>query len=155
MSQIHAEASSIIDGRPEEIYAILADYHKGHPAILPKPYFTELTVKEGGTGAGTVIRVGMKVMGVERTYEMEVSEPEPGRVLVETDKEAGVVTSFTVEPLNDGQQARVTIATDVEASPGFAGFIEKLISPSVSRRIYKKELQQLAEYIRSKATPDT
>lgn len=155
MSQIHSEASIVINGRPEEIYAILADYHKGHPAILPKPYFTELTVKTGGTGAGTVIRVGMKVMGVERTYQMEVSEPEPGRVLVEADKEAGVTTSFTLDPINDGQQTRVSIATDTIASPGFTGFMEKLVNPPISRRIYKKELQQLADYVRRKAAPDT
>ena len=155
MSQIHCEASTIIDGQPDEIYAILADYHKGHPAILPKPYFTELTVTTGGKGAGTVIRVGMKVKGVERNYQMEVTEPEPGRVLVETDKEAGVITFFTVDPVGNGRQTRVTIATDMDASPGFMGFIEKLVNPPVTRYIYKKELQQLADYVLSKAAPDT
>lgn len=155
MSQIHAEASDIIDARPEEVYAILVDYHEGHhPAILPQPYFTELAIEKGGKGAGTVIRVRMKVFGVERTYHLEVSEPEPGRVLVEADKDAGVTTTFTVEPVNDGRQTRVTIATDLTASPGFTGFMEKIVNPPISRHIYKKELRQLAAYVRSKGMSD-
>ncbi|MCI0395068.1 MAG: SRPBCC family protein [Chloroflexi bacterium] len=147
MSQIHVEASAVINARPEKIYGILSDYRVGHPAILPKPYFTELTVEEGGQGAGTVMRVRMKVMGVEVAYHLVVSEPEPGRVLVETDEAAGVVTTFTVEPLNGGQQSRVTIATDMRASPGLRGFMEKLMNPPVTRRIYRQELENLAEYV--------
>lgn len=154
MTRIYIEASAIIDARPEEVYPILADYHEGHPAILPKPYFVDLIVEEGGQGAGTVIRVLMKVLGVERTYRMEVSEPEPGRVLVETDRDAGVTTTFTVEPLDDGKQARVTIATDMTASPGLMGLIEKWLNPPISRLIYKKELQQLADYVRSRTGPN-
>ena len=151
MSLIHAEASHVIDARPEQIYAILSDYHEGHPAILPKPYFTELTVEKGGTGAGTVIRVGIKVLGLERTYHMIVSEPEPGRVLVETDIDTGQTSTFTVEPLNGGTQSRVTIATDFKGSPGFAGFMEKWLNPPITRRIFKKELRQLADYVRHKS----
>jgi hypothetical protein len=37
---IHAEASMVIDARPEEIYAVVSDYRVGHPAILPRQYFT-------------------------------------------------------------------------------------------------------------------
>lgn len=147
MSQIHVEASAVINARPEKIYGVLSDYRVGHPAILPKPYFTELTVEEGGQGAGTVMRVRMKVMGVEVAYHLVVSEPEPGRVLVETDEAAGVVTTFTVEPLNGGQQSRATIATDMRASHGLRGFMEKLMNPPVTRRIYRQELQNLAEYV--------
>jgi hypothetical protein len=151
MSQLHIEASDIINARPDEVYAILSNYHEGHhPAILPKPYFTELDIERGGQGAGTVIRVGMKVLGVERTYHLEVSEPEPGRVLVEADEAAELTTTFTVEPLNDGQQSRVTIATDMPAASGFMGFVEKLVNPPVTRYIYRKELKQLDEWVRGK-----
>lgn len=153
MSQIHAEASDVIDARPEEIYAVLSDYRVGHPAILPKPYFTELMVEQGGQGAGTVIRFGMNVMGVKRVYRGVVSEPQPGRVLVEVYPEAGVVTTFTVEPLNGGKHSRVTIATDVEASPGVMGLVEKMMNPPILRRIFKKELRQLADYVRTGSAP--
>ena len=148
MSQIHAEASAIIDARPEEIYAILSDYHEGHPAILPKAYFAELTVEKGGKGAGTIIRVGMNVMGVKRTYRMVVSEPEPGRVLVEADEEAGVVTTFTIDP--SGNQSRVTISTNAKASPGLMGWLERLVNPPITRHIFKKQFRLLVDYVRSK-----
>lgn len=148
MGQIHTEVSDIIPARPEVVYAVLADYRVGHPAILPKPYFTELQVEQGGQGAGTIVRTRMVVMGVERIFKLTVSEPEPGRVLKEVDEQAGVVTVFTVEPIHGGQHARVTIATDARASPGLMGVMEKLLNPPLTRRIYKQELQQLAEYVR-------
>jgi hypothetical protein len=150
MSLIHVEVSDIIDSRPEVLYAIFADYRESHPAILPKPYFTDLTVEQGGIGAGTVIQVHMAVMGVKKNYRFVVSEPEPGKVLVEKDEAAGVVTSFIIEPLNGGNKSRVTIATDSRPSPGIAGMMEKVLNPPISRRIYKQELRQLAEYARRK-----
>lgn len=151
MSQIHISATSVINAPPEQVYAIFADYHQAHPAILPKPYFTDLVVEKGGYGAGTLIRVEMEVFGVKQTYHMEVSEREPGRVLVETDKAVGMVTTFTVDPLNHGQQAQVTIASESPASPGLKGIMEKLFNPPIARYIYKKELGQLAEYVRRQA----
>lgn len=150
MSQIHVEETHVIDARPQDVYAVLRNYHTDHPAIVPKPYFQEVKVEHGGEGAGTVILVRMKVMGVERVFRMEVTEPEPGRVLVETDHVAGVVTTFTVDGLNEGKQSRVTIASDSRPSAGLAGWMEKRISPPITRRIYKKELQQLADYVRSR-----
>ncbi len=146
MTTIHAESAAVIDARPEDVLAVLRDYHTGHPAVLPKPYFEECTVLEGGTGAGTVLRVRMNVMGAKRQYRMVVSEPEPG-LLVETDADAGVVTSFRVESLNDGQQARVTITTDSQASAGIMGWIERLMVPPATRRIYQQELAQLNDYL--------
>jgi hypothetical protein len=153
MTPIHAEVTHMIDARPEDVYAIFTDYREAHPAILPKPYFTDLSVEQGGTGAGTVITVRMKVLGMERVYHLTVSEPQPGRVLVETDPDAGVVTTFTVEPMDGGTRSRVTIASDSQISPGFAGLMERLISPAVTRRIYHAELAQVADYIRHRSVP--
>lgn len=150
MSEIHAEATAIIDARPEEVYAVFADYHVGHPAILPKPPFTKLTIEEGGKGAGTVVLVGMKVMGKEQVIRGVVTEPEPGRKLVESYPDSGIVTSFTVDPVNDGLQSRVIIATDAKTSSGLQGFIERLLFPSFLSRVYKTELRQVEEYLRSK-----
>ena len=149
MKPIVVEASDVIQAPAAKVYAVLADYREGHPAILPKPYFRDLTVEKGGRGAGTVIRVNMEVMGLEQRYHMAVSEPEPGRVLVERDAAAGVTTTFTVSPLNGGSRSLVTIATESRPSPGLRGLVERLINPSVARRIYKQELKQLAEYMRS------
>lgn len=143
MSQYHASATAVIEAPAERVYSILADYQVGHPAILPKPAFTGLSVEQGGHGAGTVIVSRMKVMGSERTFRMTVTEPQPGRVLVESD--ATTTTTFSVEPLG-AAQCRVTIVTDTQTSPGFAGWIERLVSPPFLRRLYRQELQNLADY---------
>ncbi len=150
MNQIHVEASSVICAPCEQVYAVLADYDKGHHDILPRPYFVEMTVEEGGQGAGTVILIHMKVMGTATTYRMVVSEPEPGRVLVEADENAGVVTTFTVDPLKSKTQSRLTIATDLRASPGIKGLFERFFTPVITRGIYKKELRNIAAYLRDK-----
>ncbi|HTP07633.1 MAG TPA: SRPBCC family protein [Anaerolineae bacterium] len=148
MNLIHAEVSAVIEARPEKVYAILADYRVSHPAILPKAYFTDLTVEQGGQGAGTVARAQMKVMGTEMTYHLIASEPQPGRVLMEKDNELGVTTTFTVDPLNGGSQSRVTSATAAAVSPSIKGRLEQLFNPLVMRRIYRQELRQLAAYVR-------
>ena len=152
MSTIHVEATQVINARPEEIYAVLSDYRVAHPAILPKPYFTDLVVEKGGQGAGTVTRVLMKVWGTEFKYHQIVSEPEPGRVLVETDLETGQFTKFIFEPLNGGTQTRLTIASEFPASQGFKGFMEKLMQPPVARGIYMKEMANIAQYVQTRRT---
>ena len=91
-------------------YAIIADYRDGHPRIIPKPPFGELIVEKGGVGAGTVIRFTMKIMGRWMTSRSEISEPEPGRVLVETDLDGKAVSTFIVEPAGDA--TKVTITTE-------------------------------------------
>ena len=147
MSNIQVRAAADIDGRPAEIYAVLSDYRVGHPAIVPKQYLKELLVEKGGQGAGTVIRFTMTVMGREYSYHQAISEPEPGRVLCETDLDTGLVTTFTLDPLNGGLQTRLTIATTFKASPGFKGFMEKIFQPPVMRGMYKKELREIQNYI--------
>lgn len=83
-NQIHVvTASALIPARRERVYNILANYREGHPRILPKQ-FSNLVVEQGGLGAGTVIRFQMSVFGRKQTFRAEISEPEPGRVLVET-----------------------------------------------------------------------
>lgn len=149
---IHVAVTQTIDAPAEQVYAVLSDYHIGHPAILPKPYFKDLTVEQGGRGAGTVFRTNMEVMGVKRSYYMTVTEPQPGRILVEEDTNVGTRTTFTVEPIEDGRKTRLTIATDARLAPGFAGLMERLINPPVMRRIYKQEIAQIETYLRQKRT---
>ncbi|MBZ0307342.1 MAG: hypothetical protein K8I82_14845, partial [Anaerolineae bacterium] len=61
---------------------------------------------------------------------------------------AGIVTTFTVETVSGGEQSLVTIATDFRASPGIKGLLERLMNPPITRRIYRQELQLLADYVR-------
>lgn len=149
---VQVAVTDVVDVRPELVWDILIDYQDKHPNILPKQYFTELFVEKGGQGAGTEIRVGMNVMGAKRVFHMVVSEPEPGRVLVETDKATGLKTTFTVEPMADGNQSQVTIATELQIRAGISGFFEKLVIVPVTRRIFRKQLKQLASYAFSLAT---
>lgn len=147
MGAFSVEESAVIDAQPAAVYAVLADYRRHHPRILPPQYFTGLEVEQGGIGAGTVIRVGMRALGRAVAYRLTVSEPEPGRVLVEADRAAGVVTTFTVEPVDGGQRARVRIATAWAPKRGLRGLGERLLNPPVARRIYRQELRQLAAYL--------
>ena len=151
MSTYQAEASHIIPVPPAQVYAIISDYNDGHQAILPRRYFTEMIVTEGGQGAGTVIIVHMNVFGMRVTYNMKITEPEPGRVLQETDTEAGVVTTFTLDPVQNGQHTRVTIATEGHLSPGIKGWVEKLTTPPITRKVFREELQQIADVVQQRA----
>jgi hypothetical protein len=85
-------------------------------------------------------------MGARHHLHLHVSEPEPGRVLVETDLDSGIVTTFTIKPLANDQKSRVTIQTDTKLSPGLRGFIEKLLNPPITRQIYREELALLSDY---------
>lgn len=147
MSTIESSASLRIAAPPEQVYAVLADYKVGHPAILPRPPFTELELVEGGVGSGTVINVAMVITGIERRFHMTIDEPEPGRVLRETDAEAGVETRFIVDPIDDGTACNVTIATRARPTPGLMGWLEKLFAPVMTRRILRRELRQLSDYV--------
>ncbi|MCB8927684.1 MAG: SRPBCC family protein [Ardenticatenaceae bacterium] len=147
MNQYEVSVSRVIQAPPAAVYAVFADYHHSHAAVLPKPYFTEMTVEKGGTGAGTEITVHMAVMGAKVTYHMVVTEPEPGRVLQEEDKALGVVTTFTVDPVHNGEASRVTLYTRARTSAGLKGFIEKLITPPISRKIYNEELDLVEKHL--------
>ena len=147
MGQYHVAVTEIIDAPVEVIYALISDYHHGHPSILPPQYFKELVVEEGGQGAGTVVRVVMEIMGNRQSFRLKVTEPVPGRVLVEEDAAAGTISRFTLDPLDDGR-TRVTIATDVRAAGGLRGLIERWISPALLRRVYQDELHLLGEKAR-------
>lgn len=148
-SKIYTQASRIIDSSSESIYNVIADYHVGHPAILPKPWFDGLTVEKGGFGAGTVIRFEVTVMGRKFPFHQAITEPEKGRVILETDIETGQYSRFTLEPLSGGQ-TRVTIDSATPASLGLMGFIEKLTQPPMQRRMFAQELENLADYVARK-----
>ncbi len=144
-------ATAVVDAPPAVVYGIIADYRGGHPHILPPQYFTAIEVEEGGVGAGTIIRVTMRVLGSTQTFRAAVTEPEPGRVLVERDLASGTATTFTVEPVGGGARTRVTIATALGSRGGIAGWLEKVLTPSLLRPIYAKELEMLREVAAARA----
>jgi hypothetical protein len=136
-------ASALITAPAARLYGLIADYQDGHQRILPRPPFVSLAVEQGGTGAGTVVSFHMRVMGQLRSFRSTITEPEPGRVLVETDPQAGTVTTFTVDPRDGGQAALVTIATDTPVRAGVAGRLEGWLAERMLRPTYEKELKLL------------
>ena len=151
MTKIVVEATDIIHASPQVTYNVLADYQVGHKAILPKPFFKGMDVLEGGRGAGTRVKVYMAgAMGRTRTMEMVASEPEPGHILMERDQGSDLVTTFTVEPVNDGTESRVTIKTVFSARNGISGMAERIFNPSMMRYVFKVELRKLDKYAQDK-----
>lgn len=137
-------ASAIIPARRERVYSLISNYRDGHPRILPKQ-FTSLTVEQGGIGAGTIIRCQMSVLGKKQTFRAAITEPEPGRVLVETNLEAGSwITTFTVNPGTAPADSHVTISTELPVRSGFLGRIERGLTTLLLRPMYVKELENLA-----------
>src|SRR5579864_5793069 len=138
-------ASATIPARRERVYSLIANYKDGHPRILPRQ-FTSLVVEQGGVGAGTIIRFQMRVFGKKKTFRAAITEPEPGRVLVETDLDTnGAVTTFTVNPGPVQVTADVTIATELPVRAGILGVIERALSTRFLRPIYARELVLLAD----------
>jgi hypothetical protein len=137
-------ASAIIPARRERVYSLIANYHDGHPRIVPKQ-ISGLVVEQGGVGAGTVIRFQMSVFGKKRTFRAAITEPEPGRVLAETDLDTnGTVTTFTVDPGVAPADSRVTISTVLPVRAGILGWLEKTLSSLLLRPMYVRELENLA-----------
>jgi len=137
-------ASAIIPARRERVYSLIANYNDGHPRILPKQ-FTSLIVEQGGIGAGTIIRFEMSFFGRKLPFRAAITEPEPGRVLVESYLDNnGAVTTFTIDPGSAPADSRVTISTELPVRAGLLGRIERALTTLLLRPIYVKELENLA-----------
>ena len=143
-----AKTSQVIPAPAEQIYEILADYRTKHPLILPKPYFLSLDVEEGGTGAGTIVNFKMRVLGRTQSFRSLITEPEPGRTLLEMDLNSGVSTRFEVLPLEAGPRTLVTISTVLRNR----GYLEGLLAKWLLQRIYRQELNLLASLVREGST---
>jgi hypothetical protein len=103
--QYRVSVSGRIAAPPVQVYAVIADYRQHHPHIVPPEYFRRLDVLEGGVGAGTRTQIEMRVLGMTRVFEQVVSEPQRGRVLVETNQDGSAITTFIVQPANLGGYA--------------------------------------------------
>ena len=148
MAAINVSAERVIDAPAEVLYGYLADMREHHPRFLP-PAFSDFEVESGGVGAGTITRFKVNAGGRSRQYRMQVAEPEPGRVLTESDTNSSLVTTFTVEP--DGPASLVRISTTWQGAGGVGGFFERMFAPRVMRRIYADELERLSSYAREHA----
>lgn len=142
MGTVHASAERTVAAPADTVYAVLTDMQH-HPRILP-PAFSGFAVESGGVGAGTVVHFTFSAGGRTRDYRMTVAEPQPGRVMTETDADSSLVTTFTVTP--EGSGARVRIDTQWQGAGGIGGFFEKTFAPKALERIYGDELDRLDAY---------
>jgi hypothetical protein len=143
VTEYRIEESAEIAAAPARVYGIVADYHAGHPRILPRA-FHGLVVEKGGVGEGTIIRFQATVLGRTATLRAIVTEPEPGRVLVESYPENGNVTTFIADPIEGGRATRMTISTVMQGRGGILGAIERWLMRRTLRPIYREELRLLA-----------
>jgi hypothetical protein len=135
-------------GAPADLtYRLIAD-DTHHQQFLPDG-FSDFEVVEGGVGAGTLHRFKVTAGGRTREYVMRVDEPEPGRVITETDQGSSLVTTFTVTPASD--TCLVRIQTQWDGAGGIGGFFERTFAPRVMRKMYADELARLDRYAREQA----
>jgi uncharacterized protein YndB with AHSA1/START domain len=150
MAPIDLSSERTIAAPAETVYGYIADMREHHPNFLP-PNFSEFTVESGGTGAGTVIRFALTAGGRTRRFHSVIAEPEPGRVLTESDLDSSAVTTFTVTPA-DEQSCRVRIGCRWDGASGIGGFFERTFAPRAMRGILTDELNRLDDYARAQAT---
>jgi uncharacterized protein YndB with AHSA1/START domain len=148
MAIIHVAAEREIGAPAETVYHCISDMRQHHPNFLP-PAFSDFEVEAGGIGAGTITRFKVHAGGRAREYRMQVAEPEPGRVLTESDLSSSLITTFTVEPRGAGSLVKIT--TGWQGARGIGGFFERIFAPRVMRRIYMDELERLDGYARQQA----
>lgn len=146
MSSNQTAVTAALKAPAELIYEVISDYENHHPHILPEAYFGGLEVLEGGVGAGTRIKVHAIIYGSDQTLLMGVAEPQPGRVLTETDLDGGLKTTFAVQPLGE-QETEVTITTAWPPASGLQSLFNRLMLPRYVRRMLQAEMELLAEYV--------
>jgi hypothetical protein len=158
MSNTNGSTPVTVEGRAtvrapaDRVYELIANYRTGHARIVPPKYFQNLLVEHGGRGAGTVITYDMKLLGKVRHARARVTEPEPGRVLVETVDTQNIVTTFRVEPAGD-RASNVTISTAIPARRGLAGALERVMVRALLAPVYRDELALLDSVASSELIP--
>ena len=144
----HVSVSADIDAPSGDVYRLLADYRTGHPRILPPDFFGSLRVVHGGFGEGTFITFDLIAFGRRQRQWALITEPEPGRTLVEMYPENGAVTTFTADSLGPNR-SHLTIATTLRVKAGIRGRLELWLMKRFLRRVYAAELALVDQHLRS------
>jgi carbon monoxide dehydrogenase subunit G len=145
MAKMVVSAESTVDASADTVYRYIADMREHHPHFLP-PAFSDFQVESGGVGAGTITSFKITVGGRTREVRTKVAEPEPGRVLTESDTGSNSVTTFTVSP--QGTASLVKISGAWDSAGGIGGLLERMFAPRMLRAIYADELKRLDAYAR-------
>jgi hypothetical protein len=136
-------AERLIAAPAATIYESIANYRDHHrPGGFLPPQFSDLVVHGGGVGAGTDVSWVLDLGGRRRAIRATISEPEPGRRLVETSP--GIETTFSVEPTPRGTRVRFTTVLD---EPGLRGILTRLFARRLLAPVYADELERLDAYV--------
>jgi hypothetical protein len=149
MAPIVVRAQRTVNAPADVVYGYIADMREHHPRFLPAE-FTDFQVESGGVGAGTVTRFAVTAGGRTRNYHMRIDEPEPGRVLTESDMNSSLVTTYTVTP-REGS-CLVEIQTTWQGAGGIGGIFERAFAPRAMQRIYAQALDRLDAYVRERSS---
>ena len=128
-----------IDAPADVVYHLLADYREHHrpEGFLPRA-FSDHEILAGGVGAGTWLRYALTTGGRRRVITSHITEPAPGRTLVEVAD--GIETTFTVEPVAGGTNVRFDTVLDAY---GVEGLVTRLIAARLLAPVYEDELDRL------------
>jgi Polyketide cyclase / dehydrase and lipid transport len=142
-------AERLIDAPAEVIYHLIADYRVHHrPEGFLPPAFSDQEILRGGVGAGTELRYTLTAGGRPRVVTSQITEPEPGRRLVET--APAIETTFTVEPGDGGTLVRFDTVLD---ESGVQGWLTWLFAARLIAPIYEDELDRLEELAMAHPSP--
>ena len=92
MGVISVSAERVVGAPASTVYGYVADMVNHHPRYLPSA-FSDFEIESGAVGAGTITKFTVTAGGRTRQYRMRVDEPEPGRVLTESDTQSSLVTT--------------------------------------------------------------
>ena len=148
MGKVQTSTEALVHAPADVVFGYLADMREHHPKFLP-PAFSGFEVESGGVGAGTIIRFNLTAGGRTRQFRSEVAEPQPGRVLTESDTNSSAVTTFTVSPAGDNSNVRIDC--EWNGASGIGGFFERTFAPRAMRGILADELTRLDAYARERA----
>jgi hypothetical protein len=136
MARIVVSAERVVDAPADAAWRYVADMRDHHPRFPPR---------------GTIARFTVTAGGCIREYRMRVDEPEPGRVLTESDTGSSLVTTTTVSPRDGTSLVQISMAWDRTGGPG--RLFERMFAPRAIRSIYADELERLDAYAH-KQCPD-
>jgi hypothetical protein len=142
MGEIAVVLERAYDASSEAVFGALADYAKVRSTILA-PEFTDFEVLEGGVGAGT--RIGYRLHATEkriRQVDAVVTEPVPGRQLLESDRNSSLTVLWEVVAVSEGR-SQLTVRVNWQGATGIGGFFERRFAPAGIRRIYSTVLDRL------------
>jgi len=136
VARIAVSAEGTVKAPADTVYRYIADMREHHPRFLP-PAFSDFRVESGGVGAGTILRYKLTAGGRTREYRTKIAEPEPGRVLTESDTGSSMVTTTTVSP-RDGNSF-VQISGTWDGAGGIGGLFERIFAPSSTVAVSRSE----------------